>query len=217
MASEPIYREINADELYRGLATGEPIIVLDVRTEAEFARDLEDNFLHRDWLQRWNQLIPEYINWQIDRNELWQVNDVEQHAELSNLIEGITIRGRIDRIDEGDEVFSIIDYKTGAIPNQDDVLSGESIQLPFYRLLASEQPVVRVEYLSLNNEVKTRLILEGDELQSLSQEVAGRLAELVQQLHNQNGLPACGDEKSCDYCPIDGVCRKQSWVESTPD
>ncbi|MDX1388531.1 MAG: rhodanese-like domain-containing protein [Acidobacteriota bacterium] len=37
MAAEPEYRNIDGDELYRRLATGEPIMVLDVRTETEFA------------------------------------------------------------------------------------------------------------------------------------------------------------------------------------
>jgi rhodanese-related sulfurtransferase len=38
LASRPNYRDIDADDLYRRLATGEPIIVLDVRTETEFAK-----------------------------------------------------------------------------------------------------------------------------------------------------------------------------------
>ena len=37
MAAEPGFRSIDGNELYRRLATGEPIIVLDVRTETEFA------------------------------------------------------------------------------------------------------------------------------------------------------------------------------------
>ncbi|MDR2854992.1 MAG: PD-(D/E)XK nuclease family protein [Methanomicrobiales archaeon] len=43
------------------------------------------------------------------------------------------LHGIIDRIDYiGDQYFGIIDYKTGAVPELDDILSGLSLQLPLY-------------------------------------------------------------------------------------
>lgn len=191
----------------------EAITLLNQIAEKEFSRDLEDNFLHRDWLQRWLQLIPDYIDWQLERSETWQVKEVEQQTEQANLVEGLTLRGRIDRIDEGTAGLAIIDYKTGTTPNEEEVLSGESVQLPFYRLLTSDQPVNRIEYLSLDGEVKTRMGLEGEELESLSRHISDRLMSIEKQIHNKRGTPAWGDERICGYCPMEGVCRKQSWLE----
>lgn len=43
------------------------------------------------------------------------------------------LHGIIDRIDYiGDQYFGIIDYKTGAVPKIDDIMSGLSLQLPLY-------------------------------------------------------------------------------------
>ena len=206
---------------FKGLLTparrDKAISLLKQIAESEFSRDLEDNFLQRDWLHRWQKLIPDYIDWQIAHSEAWQVNEVEQKNEQKNLIGGITLRGRIDRIDKGSKGLAIIDYKTGATPIEEDVLTGESIQLPFYRLLANDLPIDHVEYLSLDGNVKTKMVLEGEELESLSQDIAERLANIEQQLHNGDGIPAWGDEKSCGYCPMEGVCRRQSWLEENDE
>lgn len=191
----------------------EAIDLLESIARAEFALDIEDNFLHRDWLARWQRLIPDYVDWQIARSERWWVKAVEQNIEQETTLPGVTLKGRLDRIDEESEGLAIVDYKTGSTPKWDEVVAGESIQLPFYHLLAGEQPVKRVEYLSLNNEVKTRLALEDDELQLLSSEVAKRLAKMEQQLKANAPLPAWGDENCCKYCPLEGICRRQTWLE----
>lgn len=45
----------------------------------------------------------------------------------------IRLRGKVDRVEVGDEFFTIVDYKTGAtLPGIDDIRSGMSLQLPLY-------------------------------------------------------------------------------------
>jgi len=45
----------------------------------------------------------------------------------------IRVRGKIDRIDVGDDFFTVVDYKSGKkIPEMDDILQGRSLQLPLY-------------------------------------------------------------------------------------
>lgn len=55
----------------------------------------------------------------------------------------VRLRGKIDRIDTGDSVFRIIDYKTGATtPDRESIDKGVSLQLPVY-LYAVEEMLKR--------------------------------------------------------------------------
>lgn len=180
-------------------------------SQAVFAKDLEDNFVHRGWLQRWRQLIPQYIDWQISRAENWRVADTELAMETS--YRGLTLNGRIDRLDRGNDGDGIVDYKTGATPRQDAVMSGEEVQLPFYALLA-DQAIQQVEYLSLDgNRFGSRSILQGDELHTLVSQNGERLHIIMDELVNGAPLPAWGDEKTCSYCAMAGICRRSTWLD----
>ena len=190
------------------------ITLLNQISEAVFASDLEDNFLHRGWLQRWQASIPAYIDWQLERATQWRVKMVEQQAEYP-LHERLSLHGRLDRIDSNGSHLSIIDYKTGSVPRQEQVASGEAIQLPFYALLkqGDEQPVGEVSYLAIEQKtgVKQTLQIESDALFDLSQAIAQRLIELDTAMQSGAALPAWGDEKQCEYCQMGGLCRRQMW------
>ena len=188
---------------------------------AVFARDLEDNFLHRDWLKRWHKLIPSYIDWQIEHRQTWQVKTTEYDAEA--YLDGLNVqlKGRLDRVDlnveANEKKLGILDYKTGALAKEQEVMSGESIQLPFYVLLARQalqQETSRVEYVSVDGEkVQSKTILEGDTLQSLAQQVGQRLVEVVGEIQDGVALMAWGDRESCRWCQMSGVCRKEAWLD----
>jgi len=197
---------------------------------AVFARDLEDNFLHRGWLRRWQEMIPAYIEWQLKRQQQWQVKATELNVTREH--GKVTLRGRLDRIDAGTDaesgapVTGIIDYKTGAIPKNADVLSGESVQLPFYALLTEHEgneTVTRVEYLALDTTtkkgaspaVKAMGTLETETLDTLVQNTAKRLDLLVDQITAGTPMPAWGDDVTCGYCQMSGICRREAWQELT--
>jgi len=186
-------------------------------SHAVFASDLEDNFLHRGWLQRWLEKIPAYLEWQTAREERWRVKAVELKAEQLDILPGIVLHGRLDRIDSDGQQLAILDYKTGHIPSQEEVGNGEAVQLPFYALLAAEgEPVGEVAYLALDKErVQDRISLQQDELDGLSKAIGERLADVVKMLHQGAALPAWGDESSCGFCPMGGVCRRQAWLTDT--
>lgn len=182
---------------------------LEEISQAVFAKDLEDNFMHRGWLQRWRQVLPQYVDWQIDREEAWQVTNTE--IALEALRQGLTLSGRIDRIDRGVEGSGIVDYKTGSTAHQDDVMSGEQVQLPFYALLCDEA-VQRMEYLSLDsNRFGSRAVIEGETLHTLVAQNGERLHTVMHQLANGTPLPAWGDDNTCQFCAMAGVCRRESW------
>lgn len=192
----------------------EAIALMNRIAEAVFSQDLADNFEHHGWLQLWQQQIPGYIDWQTERNAQWQVSDVESRHELA-LNDQLRLTGQLDRIDRCNNQLGILDYKTGQIPKQQDVLQGEAVQLPIYALLANsvQQPVREVAYLELGNnaQVGVPYTLADADLQALSEAIAERLGHITQQLRQGAGLPAWGDSNTCSHCDMKLLCRRQAW------
>lgn len=190
--------------------------LLEQISRQEFATNIEDNFLHRSWLQQWLAVIPAYITWQIERASLWQVQQVEAAQTRKTLTGTLTIAGRIDRIDAGPHGTAIIDYKTGSAPGADEVRSGESVQLPFYGLLA-DAPPYRAEFIKLGagDRIKSSAALEGAELRDIIQRNAQRLTDTWRDLQAGAPLPAWGDDRTCTWCTMQGVCRRQTWNTAT--
>ena len=186
-------------------------------TRSEFSRDLRNDIRHHGWLARFCAIIPAYIAWQREREQHWQVERTEIHSQQEQDI-GLEIHGRIDRIDKSPSSgnFAIIDYKTGACAKREQTLAGEAVQLPFYCLLLDE-PVAEAIYLNLaKDSVKVPYVLDSDELKALTKANHQRLRELQQQLADGQAMPAWGDESSCRYCTMSGLCRKQTW-EGLPE
>jgi ATP-dependent helicase/nuclease subunit B len=197
---------INGDNRAAAIARLEEI------SRVVFSRDLEDNFEHRAWLRRWLQLVPAYIDWQAGRQQAWSFSAAEQQGAVE-LASGQQLRGRLDRIDRGTAGMAIIDYKTGGMPKQAEVDSGEDVQLASYALLAGLLPV-RVEYLQVDGELRPRACLEGEELALLATAVGERLSSVLADMEAGAALPAWGDSDTCRYCEMDGLCRKQAWLEA---
>lgn len=191
------------------------IALLETISDAVFRWNLEDNFEHRAWRRRWKELIPAYIDWEIERTrEAWQFMAAETRTEI-RLENGRRLRGRLDRIDRGPAGQAIIDYKTGIPPHQDDVLSGEKVQLPSYALLAATPPAC-VEYLKLDGKVRSGARLEGAALEKLAPAVRRRLVAVLDAIEQGARLPAWGDPGACRHCDMDAVCRRQSWLDPAP-
>lgn len=192
------------------------IALLKQISEAVFAQDLQDNYTHRGWYHQWLETVPAYIDWQIVRNHSLQVEQVEHYSE-SALNDHLNIKGRLDRIDRGQDGYAIIDYKSGDTGKKYEIVNGEKIQLPFYALLAQAEGknVNRVEYLKLGKADDFGPVFpQTDEnLQRLTQAVGDRLRQLMQQLHEGASLPAWEDEESCRYCEARQLCRVGGWQD----
>ncbi|NOX42750.1 MAG: DNA helicase [Gammaproteobacteria bacterium] len=197
----------------------EAIELLEEISNAVFANDLEDNFQHRGWLKKWLGIIPAYVDWQIEHAQNWQVRHVELQQTYEDYSRGISLKGRLDRIDDSQQGLGVIDYKTGTPPHQDDIDSGEAVQLPFYALLADiltvENPqytTARVEYVYLdNNQATNKASLESEHLIKIKEQTAERLKLLMNSLSQGTPAPAWGDELTCSRCTMEGLCRKSVW------
>jgi ATP-dependent helicase/nuclease subunit B len=188
------------------------IELLEQVSKRLFTQELEDNYEHRAWLRRWQQLIPDYIDWQIKHGTDWQFRAGEQdgRCELSS---GQLLEGRLDRLDDSAGGQLIIDYKTGAAPDQDAVDCGEAVQLPSYALLLDDMPAC-VQYVKLDRKVSDGSTLSGPALSELSKQVRVRLETVLTQIEAGTPLPAWGDSQTCKYCEMDGLCRRQAWPGS---
>ena len=177
-----------------------------------FSQDIEDNFLHRGWLKRWLDHCKSYLQWQKQRQTDWKFKSAESKQQ-SEILNSITLDGRIDRVDQQQGELGIIDYKTsGKTPSQQDVNNGEDIQLSTYALLLDK--VKQVEYLKLDEaggKVSSGARLDEDLLEEITTQTQKRLEVLIKQLQNSSPLVANGEDDYCRFCQFSGLCRQQYW------
>ncbi|MDH5648808.1 MAG: PD-(D/E)XK nuclease family protein, partial [Gammaproteobacteria bacterium] len=189
--------------------------LLDQISDVVFANALECNYLAKGWLIRWKKTIPAYLDWIIKRRQSWQPFGSEQRIRQSLAINGdrIDLIGRLDQIDQKDDHFSIIDYKTGAVPSLQEVETAEHIQLPFYVLLLN-QPVEQALFLSLDNEkISDKVHLDGNQLSVLTEHLREQLAHSYKALKQGTVLRAQGDTDVCSFCQAEGLCRRGLWAK----
>jgi len=178
-----------------------------------FGYDKDRRFSTRGWQYRWERFVPAYLDWQQERERAWRTQTAERSFERAVAAGRYTLmlRGRLDRIDRGPDGLAILDYKTGAIPEPEEVAAGEYGQLPFYALLAPER-VHEVAYAAFRPdavEMKTRFA--GEALAALVRSFEERLHALMHALSRGARLPAWGDAHTCRYCRFEGLCRKEMW------
>ncbi len=178
-----------------------------------FDDDLARNIVHHGWLARFLAIAPAYVDWQIERQAGWHVERTELRTGREADAAAVHLHGRIDRIDRAVDGGgrALIDYKTGATPTTVEVMSGESVQLPFYALLVDPPPAEAL-YLRLEKDaVRVPFVLDGPDLESLRKATARRIGTLHRRLAEGAALPAWGDEAACRHCPMSGLCRRQCW------
>ena len=146
-------------------------------------------------------------------------------------IGGLSVRGRIDRIDAGPRgpALFVLDYKSGGIPAVSGIGTERGLQLPLYLMaLAAERPdaeVVGGAYLSLSEAKRSGVVLAGSEGILGSGAAGCRVLDAVdtQELFRQTrevalaaaagmraGLIAPRPERECPHwCRLGPVCRSR--------
>lgn len=178
-------------------------------SEEVFADLLAQDFSARAWLLRWFSALPAYLEWQVEsENEGWRY--VESESDFDWELEGVRLRGRIDRLDVRGEEKRVLDYKT-----QSDTLlrnklkePGEDVQLACY---AYAHEAADATFVSIENE-KVKLVMPKQDVPLLAQLNAERLVNTMQALRDGAALPANGIDAVCRYCEMRGVCRKGEWA-----
>jgi ATP-dependent helicase/nuclease subunit B len=173
-----------------------------------FADLLAQDFAASAWLARWYKSLPAYLEWQMENEaQGWHFAEAEKKFDLQ--LEGVQLRGRIDRLDVKEQEKRVLDYKT----QSDQLLRnnlkepGENVQLACYAHAegASEAAFISIE----SGKVKT--IAPSQDVAQLAQLNAERLVRVMKQIRGGAGLPANGIDTVCQFCEIRGVCRKGEW------
>lgn len=176
--------------------------------EAAFAEDLAHRFAHRAWQRRALSLVPALIDWAIGHAREHRFERGEAH-ERRTLAPGLVLRGRLDRVDRRpDGGLAITDYKTGGAAGEDEMRTGEDVQLASYALLLDD--VRAVHYLAIARERCRASGLENDELARTAAKVERRLLRLWQELAAGAPLPAWSNPL-CTWCRYEGLCRRPLW------
>ncbi|MES2992843.1 MAG: PD-(D/E)XK nuclease family protein [Pseudomonadota bacterium] len=169
---------------------------------------------------------PRYITWLHERDAdgaHWTAGEQETTLALPG-VEGIELRGIIDRIDErpaeGAPIVELIDYKTGSASSLKEKVRDplEDTQLAFYAALMRERTTLPISasYLALDG---TRGI-EGvphPEVEASAAALVEGLSHDLRRLQGGAGLPALGVGATCEHCAARGICRRDHWAEMPAD
>jgi ATP-dependent helicase/nuclease subunit B len=183
-------------------------LALHETSEQVFADLLAQDFAARAWLARWYKSLPAYLEWQIG-NEAQGWRYTESESAFDWKLEGVRLRGRIDRLDENGPEKRVLDYKT----QSDQVLRnkllepGEDVQLACY---AYAHEAADAAFVSIENG-KVKLVAPKNDIPQLAQLNAERLVNVMGQIRKGAELPANGVDQVCAYCEVRGVCRKGEW------
>ena len=130
-----------------------------------------------------------------------------------------SLKGRIDRIDTNEDrsEFSVIDYKSGGIPDRKDIQNGVSLQLPIYLEAVRQLILYRYEsrprtgyYYSLKSSRK-QFIFENDK--GINWDDAFKLSEgyILEYVDSIGKGKFPVEPKDCkNPCDFAGLCRQNS-------
>lgn len=169
---------------------------------------LQHDFAARAWLARWDQSLSAYLAWQLEGEaEGWRYAEAETKFDWP--LEGVNLRGRIDRLDVRGDEKRVLDYKT-----QSDIVlrnklkePGEDVQLACY---AYAHEAADVAFVSIESG-KVKSVAPKEDASLLAQLNVERLEQLMSALREGAGMPANGIAAVCAYCEVRGVCRKGEW------
>ncbi len=194
-------------------ASDHPITELDAALRLisgqVFADLLEQDFTARAWLVRWFAALPAYLEWQA-KSEVqgWRYREAESSFDLE--LDGMRLRGRIDRLDVNEQQKRVLDYKMQGDQQLRDKLRepGEDVQLASYAYAhnANEAAFISIE------SGKVKSVEPKHDVAQLAQINVARLVQVMARVRDGAGLPANGIEQACRYCEMRGVCRKGDWA-----
>jgi ATP-dependent helicase/nuclease subunit B len=178
-------------------------------SEEVFADLLQQDFAARAWLARWFAALPAYLGWQAENEaQGWRYAEAESAFDWE--LEGVRLRGRIDRLDVREEEKRVLDYKTQSEQVLRNKLRepGEDVQLACY---AYAHEAADAAFVSIENG-KVKLVEPKHDVPLLAQLNAERLVQAMGDIRGGAGLPANGIDAVCGYCEMRGLCRKGEWM-----
>ena len=164
--------------------------------------DALERYMKRLWLEK---LEPFYENESRRFEQGWRVQYREK--ELTTEAEGITLVGRVDRIDVRDGVLEVIDYKSGKFPDTDkEPKEGDAdFQLSVYALLCA--PLGEVSGCGYYDLGRGELKMEQF-LKAKTERLHDILAMMAAQ--KQWEWEMCEELSRCRHCPYVYLCGREA-------
>lgn len=182
-----------------------------------------------------HRTLATYVSAQTARQtEGWRLQATEHTIESQNLIDGVRVHGKLDRLDvmrdaTGEPVaYAVLDYKTSnaTVLNQkrNDPLLDAQLALYAALLEQLDMPTAQAAYWRLHdglheaNPNKTydhskKTIYELKALPTDIDTVQGAVRAAWQTLASSGEAPATPSESACQYCQYQAVCRSSDLVE----
>jgi putative RecB family exonuclease len=145
------------------------------------------------------------------------INPLDRELDMLQDLEGITIRGILDRIDEhpnGDLV--ITDYKSGRAPPERYALPA-FFALKIYALLIRRQlgrTPVEVRLLYLNGPTLYRLAVDDRQLDGMDRQLRALWTAIDRAIERGHFPPRPG--RLCEWCSFKGICPAWSFAATPP-
>lgn len=159
---------------------------------------------------------PRYLAWWQARSAAgwsWREGETDLRVQPAELAP-TGLHGRLDRLDQAGAEGCVIDYKTGRADQFKSRLKNptEDTQLAFYAALLAPRWTgpLAAAYLTLDDPKAPELLLHTD-VQQTAQTLLSGLGDELQRLREGAPLPALGEGKACEHCPVRGLCRRDQW------
>ncbi|MDN3920396.1 PD-(D/E)XK nuclease family protein [Roseateles violae] len=178
------------------------------------------------FMASFERFAPRYLAWLAEAEAAGQhyaAGELERSVQpfADAPLQGLVLRGRIDRVDEQGADRVLIDYKTGSLQGLKAKVARplEDTQLAFYAaLMAPElgaEAALQARYLALDDG-KGIAEVEHPEVERTVARLLAGVADDLRALHGGAPLPALGEGSSCSYCKMRGLCRRDDWSEAAP-
>jgi putative RecB family exonuclease len=175
----------------------------EIRNEEEYQELFETSQAESDWGVESMKLLANYFSIEDPR----QVEPFDREMDMTEDLDGIVIRGILDRIDrDGDGRLVITDYKTGKAPPERYALPA-FFALKIYALLirnrTGETPK-ELRLLYLNGPTLYRLTVDDKQLDGIDRQLRALWAAIERAMSSDNYPPRPG--RLCDWCAFQGIC-----------
>jgi ATP-dependent helicase/nuclease subunit B len=163
------------------------------------------------------RFAPDYLRWLVKReDEGWHWSEGEAAHEVQPPeLNGLRLRGRLDRVDQGPKGMEVLDYKTGS----GSALAAkvrtplEDTQLAFYAALLRADENFKAAYLALDDTDAPREI-EHLKVHLTARALIAGLADEWPRLRAGAAMPALGEGRVCLTCEMRGLCRRDHWAST---
>jgi CRISPR-associated protein Cas4 len=129
--------------------------------------------------------------------ELWENLPVKYFSEVEMISEELGLKGRIDRVELGEE---IIPYE---IKTRKEVYEADKIQLAGYSLLLEDKFKKKIYFGIIETAEKKEKIIIDEELRK---RFLGLAEEIRTMLREKKEMPINSSFKKCQYCNFQEIC-----------